>query len=66
MKKKLDLVVAVVKIKIKKTGRITTTINLEGYGNDLNAISKIKKVSTYNNTKMRLLYDEAIEINLSN
>ncbi|WP_312258478.1 hypothetical protein [Romboutsia ilealis] len=54
------------KIKIKKTGRITTTINLEGYGNDLNAISKIKKVSTYNNTKMRLLYDEAIEINLSN
>ncbi len=52
--------------KNKKTGRITTTINLEGYGNDLNAISKIKKVSTYNNTKMRLLYDEAIEINLSN
>lgn len=50
----------------KKTGRITTTINLEGYGNDLNAISKIKKVSTYNNTKMRLLYDEAIEIDLSN
>ena len=50
----------------KKTGRITTTINLEGYGNDLNLISKIKKVSTYNNTKMRLLYDEAIEINLSN
>ena len=48
--------------KNKKTGRI----NLEGYGNDLNAISKIKKVSTYNNTKMRLLYDEAIEINLSN
>lgn len=66
MKKKLDLVVAVVKIKIKKTGRITTTINLEGYGNDLNLISKIKKVSAYNNTKMRLLYDEAIEINLSN
>lgn len=27
----------------KKTGRITTTINLEGYGNDLNLISKIKK-----------------------
>ena len=52
--------------KNKKTGRITTTINLEGYGNDLNLISKIKKVSAYNNTKMRLLYDEAIEINLSN
>ena len=62
----MDLVVAVVKIKIKKLGRITTTINLEGYGNDLNLISKIKKVSAYNNTKMRLLYDEAIEINLSN
>ena len=61
--------------KNKKTGRITTTINLEGYGkdlnlkdygNDLNLISKIIKVSAYNNTKMRLLYDEAIEINLSN
>ena len=52
--------------KNKKTGRITTTINIEGYGNDLNLISKIKKVSAYNNTKMRLLYDEAIEINLSN
>lgn len=50
----------------KKTGRITTTLNLYGYGNDLSEISKIKKVSTYNNTEMRLLYDEAIDINLSN
>lgn len=48
----------------KRTGRITTTINLEGHGNDLNEVSKIKKVSAYNNSKMRLIYDEAIEINL--
>lgn len=50
--------------KNKDNGRITTTLNLEGYGNDLSEIAKIKKVSTYNNTELRLLYDEAIEIDL--
>ena len=52
--------------KNEKTGRITTTLNIHEYGNDLSEIPKIKRVSTYNNTEMRLLYDEAIELDLNN
>ena len=51
--------------KDKDSGKITTTLNLEGYGNDLSQVSKIKRVSTYDNSQMRLLYDEAIDIDLN-
>lgn len=54
----------VIDYKHKDTNKTTITLKLDG--NDLDKISKIKKISVYNDTKMRLLYDEAIEIDLSN
>lgn len=46
------------------TGRYTTILNLEGHDNDISNIRKISKVSTYTDSDMKLLYDQAIKIDL--
>lgn len=48
----------------RHTGRYTTIKNLEGYKNDTSKIRNIKKVSTYSNSDMKLLYNQQIKIDL--
>ncbi|MGL5316685.1 MAG: hypothetical protein ACRC92_25740, partial [Peptostreptococcaceae bacterium] len=49
----------------RHTGRYTTIKNLEGHGNDISEIRKIKKVSTFTQNDMKLLYDQQIKIDLT-
>ena len=48
----------------RHTGRYTTILKLEGYENDISKIRKIKKVSTFSHSDMKLLYDQQIKIDL--
>lgn len=48
----------------RHTGRYTTILKLEGHKNDISKIRKIKKVSTFTNNDMKLLYNEQIKIDL--
>lgn len=49
----------------RHTGRYTTIRNLEGMENDIEKIRSIKKVSTFSNSDMKLLYDQQIKIDLT-
>ena len=48
----------------RHTGRYTTILKLEGYENDISKIRKIKKVSTFSHSDIKLLYDQQIKIDL--
>lgn len=50
----------------RHTGRYTSTIKLDGYENNIGNISKIKKVSTFSNSDLELLYDKQFKIDLNN
>ena len=50
----------------RHTGRYTTIRKLEGYDNDISSIRKISKVSIFNDSSMKLLYDQQIKIDLKN
>ena len=48
----------------RHTGRYTTILKLEGYENDISKIRKIKKVSTFSHSDMKLLCNQQIKIDL--
>ena len=49
----------------RHTGRYTTILTFEDVTNDSENIKNIKKVSTFNKSNMKLLYDEQIKIDLA-
>lgn len=48
----------------RESGRYTTILNLEGHDNNISDIRKIKKISTFMNSNMKLLYNQQIKIDL--
>ncbi|MGL4797258.1 MAG: DUF4179 domain-containing protein [Paraclostridium sp.] len=48
----------------RNTGRYTTILNLGDHDNNISKIKKISKVSTYTDSDMKLIYDQAIKIDL--